>query len=1008
MEEALGIQNIEIGGTTGSKNVKTEKTAKLRAEKSLHSATSIRKGSARKELQAGEYVSLRFHSKGCLRGIGTWRDRNQSIKPAKGHKLSAPEVVVRVVSTSAGKRQKEGGTMTPYFPPGSKIVRARSKHVVESSGHVATRSEHFMSKKKIKTTKKEIANDEKDTAEKKVETKRGMASCVNAEAAGDFNSRQEKASLRSPHAPTKNVCRIVSTTAKIGGTIAGNYDILISFDGELVASQNVTVMPLDVDKSKTSVVALKFIRPDVKSKSVHEGASACGKRFLIILRDRYWNILRPQTGRVLSENLIDAENGVAKTLSLACSVHATTPALQHLRSKMCVERLSKPFYTKEEHLRADFRPSNIDQIRPVLQDVGVSRCRLAAMQLSKERKMMEKLLKPIPVHKLFGPVKKGSHEHANVGDPKSKSSRSGRIKHARKKLLKCPLVDEQNVFALEYVGVPHPGATHLSMDDVLLITRFPLRGVGYSGIVGSDSHSSHDPTVGKHKGNASILLDRNSHIWFPHCSGPYMVNLYMASEQQQGPIQRTNLFSFPISVALRTGKFNTKTKKVPFGSLEWVCMHKVLKRTRMLSRDIFALEIWPSQLHQAFLRNMEAMVLANDQTGGDGPRQQSKAPAAITDAQLSQQLWPREFSLLHGFVDSQHAEAILFVFKKYVYGSNVTANYDLSAFIKGFIQTSRMIDMLDNRKGLLSKISWPEATRTRGRAEGAASSTTENKKLGLASKGVLFNETTKNINLLVTMVRILHKTRMNMQTDQEFLDWWRINGNTSTILSSLSDDWIPTPAEVSDCMHDIVTNIELAAIDDLVSNAVQDVLNALSERFVDEGLDYMIRLREREKAALELESKRENLVRQSLGHFIEQVVEESCENAVSIVQDVQSIKSPEDDNAVAKIIADAVDHLISEVVEECSIKAKDSGIIRSVTQARTTMSPKISEGKSKETNISREKLKKRHTMPSLRPKISESKTKHRSSELVHHTSESTSKTTQPSMTARIKASKTNE
>ena len=104
-----------------------------------------------------------------------------------------------------------------------------------------------------------------------------------------------------------------------------------------------------------------------------------------------------------------------------------------------------------------------------------------------------------------------------------------------------------------------------------------------------------------------------------------------------------------------------------------------------------------------------------------------------------------------------------------------------------------------------------------------------------------------------------------------------INGNTSTILSSLSDDWIPTPAEVSDCMHDIVTNIELAAIDDLVSNAVQDVLNALSERFVDEGLDYMIRLREREKAALELESKRENLVRQSLGHFIEQVVEESLQ-----------------------------------------------------------------------------------------------------------------------------------
>ena len=68
--------------------------------------------------------------------------------------------------------------------------------------------------------------------------------------------------------------------------------------------------------------------------------------------------------------------------------------------------------------------------------------------------------------------------------------------------------------------------------------------------------------------------------------------------------------SFPVKVALRKGEINAKTKKAPFGCLEWICLHKVLKRSKMLPQDIFALEVWPTQLHQAFLQNVKVSASA--------------------------------------------------------------------------------------------------------------------------------------------------------------------------------------------------------------------------------------------------------------------------------------------------------------------------------------------------------------------------------------------------------------
>merc|ERR1711991_85267 len=114
-----------------------------------------------------------------------------------------------------------------------------------------------------------------------------------------------------------------------------------------------------------------------------------------------------------------------------------------------------------------------------------------------------------------------------------------------------------------------------------------------------------------------------------------------------------------------------------------------------------------------------------------------------------------------------------------------------------------------------------------------------------------------------TMVRILHKTRMSMQTDHEFLMWWQKAGNNATVLATLSEKWLPPPEEVISCVDDLITNVLSLKSDDLAESVVEDILHTLSQRFVEEGLDYMIRLRETENCLGKGASKSDNVVSQS-------------------------------------------------------------------------------------------------------------------------------------------------
>ena len=211
---------------------------------------------------------------------------------------------------------------------------------------------------------------------------------------------------------------------------------------------------------------------------------------------------------------------------------------------------------------------------------------------------------------------------------------------------------------------------------------------------------------------------------------------------------------------------------------------------------------------------------------------------------------PDEINNFYGYVDSVHVEAVLYVFKTYIYKPSI-ANNDLAAFIHGFVQAGQNIDDIHPKSGLLSPtfVNWPDNSKQQ------------------------FNDIMKVLTLLRNMAPILHKKRMSMPTDKEFFQWWHSKGNDRTVLLSLSKNWVPPPTEVIDCINGMVLQVERLHQTEVISLSVDSVLIDVLDIFVETGFTFVHELITKERK-LAIEMKEESAlkaIRSTLRDIVRQV-----------------------------------------------------------------------------------------------------------------------------------------
>ena len=661
----------------------------------------------------------------------------------------------------------------------------------------------------------------------------------------------------------------------------------IRFDGAPVALRRITMIPGTMDMDKCSIACLKFIRPDIKCSA--KTANSAGKRFLVVLRDEFWN--------VLSGNNIRAV------------VQCIEKGMSHVNIELCSERLNQPL-SLDHNDRADFRPTELESISESIQKVGLKHCRTAALQVTKERKLIGKLLKPMSFFAWEHPKKAVKH-----------------LKH-------CPLLEHDSNLNLEYLNVAHPGTSQLTMKQVFLLTRRPLRGVA---------------STEEEGGRPSVLLDRNSHIWFPFVEGKYELKITikmnqendtkkksvknttkkLKQQQQQGENKekggmeekQIEMTTMGATTTLETTtQTSTQTKHLrhsfnicnnnigsKFGSIEWVLQHKILRRENFYPKDLFALKVWPSLLQNIFIAKFE--TITNNARN-------------IADAMI-----PIELYKFFGKVDSLHVEAVLFVFKKYVYCQPLEAGFTLAAFIHGFVDAGQRIDDIHPKAGLLSKsyVNWPDNSEQQ------------------------FNDITKILSLLRNMVPILHAKRMSMPTDLEFYTWWNTNGNDSIILLSLKEGWTAPPTDVMNCVADMVNHIERDFHEHCMQEAMEITTTSIVDSFFVCGVEYVLDVLMKERTQLlqkemeEQQHQESKELRSVLRDLVRQVEAQSPEHAQRMVEAVTNelideivranerneIKKKETFDIVEAVTYELVDKIVQQqAAKEAALKEGQSTFLK--------------------------------------------------------------------------------
>jgi hypothetical protein len=191
----------------------------------------------------------------------------------------------------------------------------------------------------------------------------------------DISTDVEETELQTlPHTPTAGLFRICEQTAIVGGKLGGEYELTILQDGEHVPCSPfvIRILPLDPDPKKTSFIPLKYLRADKPGLRGESAVSSSGHKFLLILRDKYWNIVSPTNDEVeWAANCLYHRGNYSRSWSFH------------------VESLENAF---EGNGQADFKPALLSDLAHEVKKAGLSRSRLAAAQIIKEKQYLERLL----------------------------------------------------------------------------------------------------------------------------------------------------------------------------------------------------------------------------------------------------------------------------------------------------------------------------------------------------------------------------------------------------------------------------------------------------------------------------------------------------------------------------------------------------------------------------------------------------------------------------------------
>ena len=608
----------------------------------------------KESLHAGEEMMFVFNSKSGLRGVGEWVecDGEQALVPAPSFEMKGPLFSVSV---------------SPKFDLADD----------SSSAKIASRPMYVTIEETINTA------DELSV-----------------------EMRNKK------HAPRAGVLRETEQVMTVHGFLAGEYEFSVLQDGSHIPGSpwNINLCPLEVDMSKSSFVPLKFYRPDKPGLRGEKALSGSGMKFLVVLRDKYWNIIRPG-------NFTGAKRWKSRATFRHGNYAKTTP--------FHVEALSAAYSGNGQ---ANFKPAVLSDLAVPLRKAGLSRCRLASAQILKEKRYLERLV-------LY---------RKNVDDDS--------FENAYLTAIQCPLLaDERQCQGLTVLSMPHGRRGSMAFSDVFLITRRPMRG---------PREPFPDPLTGATY-RPSVMLDSNTYMWFPTTSGDYSINFWFRGDDGDSSgvsvlhkKRRQNIsLRFEYKVTLRGALAND------MGSVRWLLRHKVFRKEKVGLGDILALNIWPALLKKQFLANFiscrkeKVEVHSKKELGTFHGAEKQKAldikleHDIITDVQYFKQIWPVQLDALGTVTSVNDATRAAYV-AKLLMVSPKFSNGTAGQLCNSLSLLSNCFQDLNTKSGILSD----KNIRWRSLKEKSALS------IGLATICSIFD--------------LLNKMQSNM-VEEKFFTWWK-------------------------------------------------------------------------------------------------------------------------------------------------------------------------------------------------------------------------------------------
>jgi C-terminal processing protease CtpA/Prc len=641
--------------------------------------------SLRESIPAGGQMTFDFKSSNALRGIGQWDAKSKFLRTSPGHTFSSPEYTVYAKPKFDVDESNSGGTEIMTCQIVTKLIK---------SGH-----------------------------------------------SEDISTDVEETELQTlPHTPTAGLFRICEQTAIVGGKLGGEYELTILQDGEHVPCSPfvIRILPLDPDPKKTSFIPLKYLRADKPGLRGESGVSSSGHKFLLVLRDKYWNIVSPNNDEVeWAANCLYHRGNYSRSWSFH------------------VESLENAF---EGNGQADFKPALLSDLAHEVKKAGLSRSRLAAAQIIKEKQYLERLLL----------VANRRNDRESYGFHYSNA-------------LKCPLImDEKQCQGLHIASIPHGNRGTLRFENVFLITRRPLRGLREP--VSNSSGLKYRP---------SILLNSTTYLWFPYFSGDFGISLRriqknMSKEaadaganrkegdvEEKQPQQEMTLidntkpiFSVQYQVRLR-GSLSSEV-----GTIRWLLRHKIFKKEKILLDDILIMNVWPGKFQQhltkSFVTAVKEKIFLHEDTKIaklkglklENALKVEENHKIITDIQYFKKIWPSELNAVANFTNLEHVELLVYVAKAMLVASKFSDSSH-EQFCSNLSLLAKSFNDLNTRTGYLSS----KSIRWRSDKE----KTTFSVALGV----------------ITSIFEVFEKKMVELNGQKIFFQWWKMQNMDSKSLKAI-------------------------------------------------------------------------------------------------------------------------------------------------------------------------------------------------------------------------------